>query len=311
MSPIIIVGFVLIFVSLFLVLASVGGTTKEAAGVHRSLAVLEALTAAPDELKGDLEPSFNDRVLFPLLGRTQALGRRLTPADANDRIREKLEMAGNPRGWTVDRVMAGKVVGFVVALVVSLLLAVLMGLGFLPTMGLVVVASLAGYCAPNMYLHQQTYDRSEKLQRALPDAIDLLTISVESGLGFDAACSQVARNTDGPLSEEFARMLQEMQIGRGRSEALRSLADRTNLPDLRSFVSAMVQADAFGIPVGQVLRVQSSEIRVKRRQWAEEMAQKVPVKILVPLIFCILPCLFIAVLGPAGISIMGSFSGRL
>jgi tight adherence protein C len=121
----------------------------------------------------------------------------------------------------------------------------------------------------------------------------------------------VARNTEGPLAEEFARMLQEMQIGRGRSEALRSLAERSNLPDLRSFVSAMVQADAFGIPVGQVLRVQSSEIRVKKRQWAEEMAQKVPVKILVPLIFCILPTLFIAVLGPAGISIMDNFSGKV
>ena len=131
-----------------------------------------------------------------------------------------------------------------------------MGLGFLPTLGFVVVASLLGYLAPNMYLYQQTHDRSEKLQRALPDAIDLLTISVESGLGFDAACAQVSKNTDGPLAEEFARMLQEMQIGRGRSEALRSLAERTNLPDLRSFVSAMVQADAFGIPVGQVLRVQ-------------------------------------------------------
>jgi tight adherence protein C len=106
-------------------------------------------------------------------------------------------------------------------------------------------------------------------------------------------------------------MLQEMQIGRGRSEALRSMAERTNLPDLRAFVSAMVQADAFGIPVGQVLRVQSSEIRTKRRQWAEEMAQKVPVKILVPLIFCILPCLFIAVLGPAAMAIMDSFKGRI
>jgi len=155
-------------------------------------------------------------------------------------------------------------------------------------LGFVVIASLAGYLGPNMYLHQQTYDRSEKVARALPDAIDLLTISVESGLGFDAACAQVARNTDGPLSEEFARMLQEMQIGRGRSAALRSMADRTSLPDLRS-----------------------SEIRVKRPQWAEEKAQKVPVKILVPLIFCILPCLFIAVLGPAGISIMSSFSGKV
>ncbi len=304
-------AFGMIFLALFLVFASIGGVTKERAGVGRSLAVLEALTKAPDEMRGELDSSFADRVLFPLLARTQSLGRRLTPEDASDRIREKLEHAGNPFGWTVERVMAGKVVGFAAALVVSLVLSLVMGLGFLPTLGFVMIASLVGYMAPNMYLYQQTYDRSEKLQRALPDAIDLLTISVESGLGFDAACAQVARNTEGPLAEEFARMLQEMQIGRGRSEALRSLAERTNLADLRAFVSAMVQADAFGIPVGQVLRIQSSEIRVKRRQWAEEMAQKVPVKILVPLIFCILPCLFIAVLGPAGISIMNSFSGKL
>jgi tight adherence protein C len=167
-----------------------------------------------------------------------------------------------------------------------------------------------GYMSPNLYLYQKGYDRTQKMQRALPDALDLLTISVESGLGFDAAVAQVARNTDGPLAEEFARMLQEMQIGRGRSDSLRSMAERTNLPDLRGFVSAMVQADAFGIPIGQVLRVQASEIRVKKRQWAEEKAQQVPVKILVPLIFCILPCLFIAVLGPAGITIFDNFSGR-
>jgi tight adherence protein C len=311
MSPVVIIAFALIFVALLLVFGAVGGIFKEREGVNRSIAVLEALTSAPDELKRDIDQSFSDRVLFPLLARSQRMGRRLTPEDASERIREKLEMAGNPAGWTVERVMAGKVVGFATALVVSLVLALLMGLGFLPTLGFVVLASLAGYMAPNLYLYQATYNRMDTLQRALPDAIDLLTISVESGLGFDAACAQVARNTEGPLADEFARMLQEMQIGRGRSEALRSMADRTNLPDLRSFVSAMVQADAFGIPVGQVLRVQSSEIRVKRRQWAEEAAQKVPVKILVPLIFCILPTLFIAVLGPAGIHIMDNFSGTL
>lgn len=304
-------GFVLIFAALFLMFASIGGVTRERQGVGRSIAVLEALTAAPDEMKRDLDASFSDRVLFPLLARAQHMGRRLTPEDASERIREKLEKAGNPFGWTVERVMAGKVVGFASALVVSLVLALLLGLSFIPMLAFVVFASLAGYMAPNMYLYQQTYERSEQLARALPDAIDLLTISVESGLGFDAACAQVARNTDGPLADEFARMLQEMQIGRGRSAALRSMADRTNLADLRSFVSAMVQADAFGIPVGQVLRVQSSEIRVKRRQWAEEKAQQVPVKILVPLIFCILPCLFIVVLGPAGIAIMDNFSGKL
>ena len=118
----------------------------------------------------------------------------------------------------------------------------------------------------------------------------------------------MARNTDGPLADEFSRMLREMQIGQGRSAALRALGERTNVPEIRSFVSAMVQADAFGIPIAQVLRVQSSEIRVKRRQHAEEKAQQVPVKITIPLIFCILPCLFIAVMGPAAIGIMDNFS---
>jgi tight adherence protein C len=147
------------------------------------------------------------------------------------------------------------------------------------------------------------------MQRELPDAIDLLTISVESGLGFDAAIQQVAHSTEGPLADEFSRALREMQIGQRRSEALRAMAERTSVADVRTFVSAMVQADAFGIPIAQVLRVQSSEIKVKRRQRAEEKAQQVPVKITVPLIFCILPCLFIAVMGPAVLGIMDSFSG--
>lgn len=304
-------GVMLIFGAFFLILATVSGATAERSGVSRSLAVLEALTTAPDELKEELDQPFTERVLFPLLARVQRIGHRLAPDDAGDRIRAKLDSAGNPPGWTVERVLAGKAAGFGVALVVSLLVALAMGLSLLPTLGFVVIASLGGYMAPNMYLYQRRYDRTERLRRDLPDAIDLLTISVESGLGFDAAVAQVARNTEGPLAEEFARMLQEMQIGRGRSEALRSLAERCDLPDLRSFVSAMVQADAFGVPVGQVLRVQSDEMRLKRRQWAEEKAQKVPVKILIPLIFCILPCLFIVVLGPAGISIMHSFAGRM
>jgi tight adherence protein C len=310
-AAVMMVGVVLIFVALVTMIAALALSPRGEVGVNRSIAVLEALTSAPKELKQDIDAPFSERVLLPLLARAQGLGRRLTPADANERIHDKLELAGNPPGWTADRVSAGKVVAFFAALGISLVLALLMGLSFLPTLGFVVVASVAGYMAPNMYLYQKAYERSGKMQRALPDAIDLLTISVESGLGFDAAVSQVARNTDGPLAEEFARMLQEMQIGRGRSEALRSMADRTRLPDLRSFVSAMVQADAFGIPVGQVLRVQSSEIRVKKRQWAEEMAQKVPVKILLPLIFCILPTLFIAVLGPAAITIMDNFTGTI
>ena len=308
---VLLLGVACIFAALFVTFAAIGGLTSETPGVNRSLSVLEALTNAPEQMRNELDLPFVDRVLAPLLGRVQGLTRRLTPADASDRIRQKLELAGNPPGMTVERVNGLKVLGFGGALVASLVLAMVMGLSLMITLVFVIGASLAGYLGPNLYLYQRAYDRAEKLRRALPDAIDLLTISVESGLGFDAAVSQVARNTEGPLADEFARMLQEMQIGLSRSDALRSLAERTNLPDLRAFVSAMVQADAFGIPIGQVLRVQSSEIRVKRRQWAEEAAQKVPVKILVPLIFCILPCLFIAVLGPAAISIFSSFKGNV
>ena len=300
-----------IFLAIMLSLTAVGVFDNEARGVSKSLAVMEAYTAAPPELRQELDPSFNERVLAPLLDRALKIGKKLTPADHGERIRLKLEVAGNPPGWTVDRVTALKFIGFAAALVLSLILSVLLGLGFAPTLAICVVAALVGYTAPNMYLYQKGYDRTKAIQKAMPDALDLLTISVESGLGFDAALSHVARNTDGPLAEEFARVLQEMQIGLGRGAALRALGDRTHVPELKGFVSAMVQADALGIPIAQVLRVQSREIRTKRRQRAEEQAQKVAVKILIPLIFCILPCLFIAVLGPAAIGIFEAFSGNL
>jgi tight adherence protein C len=304
-------GLLAIFAAIFLALTAIGVFTNEARGVSKSLAVIEAFTAAPTELRQELEPSFQDRVLTPLTDRTLGIAKKLTPQDHNERIRQKLEIAGNPPGWSVDRVTSLKFIGFVVALVLGLVFTLLFGFGLLTALGVCMLLAVAGYMAPNMYLYQKGYDRTNLMQRALPDALDLLTISVESGLGFDAALSQVARNTEGPLADEFARVLQEMQIGMGRGAALRALGDRTHVADVKGFVSAMVQADALGIPIAQVLRVQSKEIRTKRRQRAEEQAQKVAIKILVPLIFCILPCLFIAVLGPAGISMFNSFSGRM
>lgn len=303
MTLLFILGIVLVGVALVLV-ASAFETGPETSGIARSLAVLQAMTTAPRELKAELEKPFSERVLEPLQRRALTLGRRLSGSDSADRIRHKLDLAGNPRGWTVDRVVSGKVLMAVSGFMIALGLSVVSGMS-LPTRIIAVTAGLViGFMGPNLYLYQKTYDRSAKLQRELPDAIDLLTISVESGLGFDAAIQQVARNTEGPLADEFSRVLREMQIGQGRSAALRALADRTNVPEARTFVGAMIQADAFGIPIAQVLRVQSHEMRVKRRQRAEEKAQQVPVKMTVPLIFCILPCLFIAVMGPAVISIM-------
>ncbi len=297
-----VLGVILVFVAIALVALSFGNRPE--GGVSRSLAVLEAMTNAPDELTRDLDRPFAERVLEPLQERAARIGRRLTGADSADRLQKKLDYAGNPGNMNADRVVSLKVIGAFVFLLLGLALGLVFTVD-LPILALMSLGGLGlGFFTPDLYLYQAAYNRSERLTRELPDAIDLLTISVESGLGFDSACQQVSRNTTGPLAEEFTRMLSEMQIGQSRSQALHSMAERTNVDDVRSFVSAMVQADAFGIPIGGVLRVQSKEMRVKRRQRAETKAQQVPVKITVPLIFNILPCLFAVVMGPAALMII-------
>jgi tight adherence protein C len=272
------------------------------------LATMQAFEAAPKSIRAEIDRPFGERFAEPLLHRLSAWGRRLTPQDKVQRIKEKLELAGNPAGWDTNRVVAFKMLGT-------------LGLGFLgaaaglllgaPVVAVGVALLLAGvgWFVPDLVLYQVAHNRTEGMRRELPDALDLLTISVEAGLAFDAALAQVARNTDGPLADEFFRVLQEMQIGLGRAQALRDLGQRTNLPELKGFVTAMVQADAFGIPISQVLRVQAKEMRIKRSQRAEELAQKVPVKILFPLIFCIMPTLFVVILGPAAITVFRNFQG--
>lgn len=304
-------GVIAIFLAIALALSIVGVMTAEKRQIGKSLATLEAFGATPVDMQQELDRPFSERVLVPTLERFSKVGRRLTGQDHTARIQHRLDVAGNPPGWTVDRVLGMKAIGFSACLLLSIALTFILGLGLVATIIICVGLSLLGFVAPNFYIYQLGYDRSEKMQKELPDALDLMTISVEAGLAFDAALSRVAKNTDGPLAGEFARVLQEMNIGMGRTQAMRDLGERTHIPELKSFVTSMVQADAFGIPIGQVLRVQSNEMRVKRRQRAEEKAQKVPVKILFPLMFCILPTLFIAVIGPGIITMMGSFMGGI
>jgi tight adherence protein C len=242
-------------------------------------------------------------VTRPFLSRLTKIGHSFTPEDQARRIQHKLDVAGNPAGWNVDRVVGLKMLGFVVGLVGSVLATMLTGVPLLWMLVICIGASVVGFEAPSMWIYQLGYNRMEQMRRELPDAIDLLTISVEAGLAFDAALARVARDSEGPVSMELARVLQEMNIGVARVPALRNLADRTQLAELKTFVTAMVQADTFGVPIARVLRVQSTELRTKRRQRAEELAQKVPIKILFPLLFCILPTLVVAVLGPGVIMI--------
>ncbi len=300
-----------IFVAIVVSLATFGVITSERQQVGRSLSAVRAMRAAPTSMQRELNKPFAERVLTPGLARLTRLGRRFTQGDQVSRIRHRLELAGNPPQWDVDRVLALKMLGMIAGTLLAVAVSLLLGAVPLTLFGVAVAAAVAGYFGPNMALYQISYNRSQLIRRELPDALDLLSISVEAGLAFDAAVSQVARKSTGPLAQEFFRVLQEMQIGLGRSDAMRALSERTDVAELRSFVTAMVQADSFGIPISAVLRVQAREMRVKRSQRAEEVAQKVPVKILFPLIFCILPALFVVILGPAAISIFHSFSGRL
>src|SRR6266487_3878098 len=231
-------------------------------------------------------PSLGARELSPLLDRLRLLAVRLSPGRFAGSLQRRLDLAGNPERWTVDRVLAFKALG----LIGLGLLGLLFGVHHPITLVLYpAVGAVAGFFLPDVLVYNAGVKRQDKISKALPDTLDMLTVCVEAGLGFDAALAQVARNTEGPLS---------------------ALADRTTVGELRVFVSALVQASELGVPVARVLREESTEMRVRRRQRAEERAQKVPVKILFPLIFCLFPALFVIVIGPGGINIMHSLMGR-
>jgi len=306
-DTVLLLGLGAVFVALLVLFMAIGSATVERQQVNRSLAAIRAIQTSGGARRTELDRPFWDRVVNPGMRRLSRLGRSFTPTDQSSRIRRRLDLAGSPPEWDVDRVVAFKMLGLFLGVFLGALGGLLLGRGGAVVVGLGVAAAIAGYFAPSVVLYQLAYERTERIRRTLPDALDLLSISVEAGLSFDAALAQVARKTTGPVADEFFRVLQEMQIGLGRADAMRALGDRTDLPELRTFVTAMVQAESFGIPVASVLRIQSREMRVRRTQRAEELAQKVPVKILFPLIFCILPSLFIVILGPAAISILDSF----
>lgn len=299
----------LVFAALTLALSVIGVTNSERRSVARSLGAIQALDSAPAALRQqELERPFAERVLGPLGDRFVNLGRKLVRADTATKLQYRLDVAGNPPGWGVSRLIGLKVLGMGAFGIIGFIYLGTSGVSIIRVVILTAMAAALGYVLPNILLHNAGQKRSKLMRNSLPDAIDLLTVSVEAGLGFDSAVSRVALNTKGPLSQEFSRLLQEMQLGVGRTEAMRAMSERTSIQDLKSFCLAMVQADSLGIPIGRVLRIQSSEMRVKRRQRAEEKAQQVPVQIMIPLVLFILPCLFLIVMGPAAISMMEMFS---
>jgi tight adherence protein C len=257
----------------------------------------------------ELEGSTMSRLIMPGAKR---LGRgivRRTPFSLDERINELLVLSGSPIGLDAERVVAMKIIGGIAGLVGGIFLTALISAPSWLEILFVVLLVAIGYLLPSAQLSSLAKSRQKTIQRQLPDVMDLLTISVEAGLGFDQAMAQVTKNVPGPLAEELSRLLQEVQIGASRADAFRHLSERTDVMELQSFTLSMIQADMFGVSIANVLRAQSRELRQKRRQRAEEIAQRIPVKLLFPMIFMVLPALFIIVLGPGVIKIYEQFFG--
>jgi tight adherence protein C len=252
-----------------------------------------------------LQKSALERAIRPAIRGLAARARRLTPSGWITGLEKRLRLAGSPARWPIERVLAVKVVCGILG-VLGALYFLAESISGLSTM-LALSLGVGGYFIPDLILWGRAQERQEEIALLLPDTLDQMTISVEAGLGFDAALQRVAANTSGPLAEEIRRTLHEIKLGVGRQQALQHLVERSDVPELRHFVYAIRQAEEYGLPVAQVLRTQAGELRIKRRQRAEETALKLPVKIVFPLVVCIFPSLFIVLLGPAVIKISDIF----
>ncbi|MFZ1288168.1 MAG: type II secretion system F family protein [Candidatus Phosphoribacter sp.] len=298
-----VVAVVLVSAALAIAVYLAATSRSEPTGVARSLAIVERRIDRHEVGRNELPAK--DRFVVPLLEQTMGIGTWLSPKGAAARLTRLLDQAGNPIGWSAEKVLGAKGAGLIVGIIAGLLV------GGLSVRGLFWMAGLGALCfiLPDLLLYNTGLRRQDELRRGLADALDMLTVCVEAGQGFNAAILQVAKSVGGPISGEFARVLSEIQIGRSRADAFSALAERANVAELRTFVSALVQADRLGLPIASVLRGQAKEMRVARRQRAEEKAQKVPVKIIFPVMICIFPTVFVVILGPAAIRMISVFSG--
>lgn len=298
----IVVAVLLLAVALVLVVVAAAGTSSAPTGVARSLELIELNAGDRQVLRNELPA--RDRLAEPLFDRLRGLAETISPDGTTARLIRMLDRAGNPAAWPVSRIMGAKGACLLIGLVLGLVYGGIGVLGVVLALGL----GAALFFVPDLLLYNVALKRQEAARKGLAEAVDMLTVCVEAGQGFDSALTQVARAIEGPIAGEFARALSEIQIGKSRGEAFSGLGQRIDTPEVRNFVTALVQADRLGLPVAAVLREQTKAMRLARRQRAEEEAQKVTVKILFPLMLCILPALFVVVIGPGVIRLMGAFS---
>ena len=285
-----------------------------ASQAHDKSVVRESLRALEDyEVESvrdqELLNPLAQRAFLPILSALTSVGRRLTPVGYVDGVRHKFILSGRPSAAQIDRFLAIRVITVVLVPVSFWFFYIWNPLAIAgkTQLAATALAGLALLVGPDARLNRAVADRQKEILRGLPDIIDLLVISVEAGLGFEQALQRTIVSVPGELSDEFSRMLGEVRAGSTRADSMRAMEARIEVPEVRSFVLAILQADTFGVSIGRVLRGQAEEMRIKRRQIAQEKAQKAPVKMLIPMVFCIFPALFTVVLGPAMIRIMANF----
>ena len=252
----------------------------------------------------ELQQPFIERTLRPLATRLSTTVARVTSSSFTERTEKRLALAGYPGNLRVGDWLGIKAIGALIGAGIFFLLVGVLGNNLGAGIGLGVVGFMLGYIGPEFWLGGRVRARQKAILLMIPDALDLLTISVRAGLGFDGALGKVVEKLKGPLTDEFRRALAEIRVGKSRREALRDIVPRTDVPALTNFIGAIIQAEQLGVSISKVLQVQSEQLRIERRQRAEEMAAKAPIKMLFPLVGCIFPSLFIVILGPALILIV-------
>ena len=302
MTPTVFIGSAAVIGSLWMLWWAVSG---EQSGSIR-LRVKAGIMQAEDRRAILLRQSARERATRPVIDRVVARIHRLMPRGRADAMAAKIQHAGSPAGWTVERI-------FGVKIVLMLFFGVFFGLRFVTAPGAAnaaffIGASAFGFFAPEGVLDARANKRKALIRSDVADTIDQIGVMVRAGLAIDAAIARTAHDGTGPLADEFSRVVQDVRVGIGRTVALANMANRADVPELGAFVAALAQAEKLGVPISQTLEIQASELRLKRRQVAEEQAMKLPVKILFPMVVFILPVIFIVLLGPAAIRIMAQFS---
>jgi tight adherence protein C len=249
----------------------------------------------------ELAQPFSQRVLVPLVQASAQFMSRFTPQRTLEATRHKLDLAGNPNNWSSTEFLGIRGLAALLLAALTFFLMTLVDVDLPRRLLFTAAMAVLGFLLPVVWLGGRIRRRQDEIVKTLPDALDLLTISVEAGLPFDGAMQRVAEKWDNEISRGFQRLLTEMRVGKSRMDALRDMSDRMEVPDITSFVAALIQADQLGISIAKVLRIQSEQMRIKRRQRAEEKAQQAPIKMLIPMTFLIFPTILIVILGPAAL----------